>query len=329
MILALDFLKNQIQDDRHIRRLTAAGITTVATTTTTTVTVTKTQTTTKSTAHTTKLPRKPSNCDFPLLYRSASALKPPFDVANSINLKLWQAAWQQFSEMRYLTDFHRSSLIGRHGAEQFKSFRSDIETLVEMPLGYSCSTLQRLQAGLLEFKNISIDQNDGSRANLSSLLRETEISIINNILGTTITHLLPSWARHAPELRSRRCPSQDCFTIQEIALDIAILEIPIELLNGVRRVQLDTAIGGSYGIKRTESPAFRTVPLRGTTAPMPDFRLPNNNSKQWITDVALIGAILLFILSGRTVGPRQELLLSIGLSLLVLEVYWRYIGSLQ
>ncbi|KAI0861719.1 hypothetical protein F4860DRAFT_513513 [Xylaria cubensis] len=226
MILALDFLRNQIQDTKHVKKLTATV------TATTTVTITSTQTTAQSTAHTTDLPQKLPDCDFDLLYRGASALEPPFDVANNINLKQWQAAWRQFNELRVLIDSHRSCLILQHGAEEFKSFLSDLETLVEKPLRYGCSTLQHLQVGLFEFRNIDIDQDDGPRATLSGLLRETEISIINNTLGTTITHLLPSWARQARDLRSERCPSQDCFKIEETALDIAMLQIPIELLNG-------------------------------------------------------------------------------------------------
>ncbi|TRX89340.1 hypothetical protein FHL15_009777 [Xylaria flabelliformis] len=271
MILALDFLKNQIQDERHIRKLAATV------TATTTVTITNTQTTTQSTAHTTDLPRKLPDCDFHVLYRGASALEPPFDVANSINLKQWQAAWQQLSELRVLIDSHRSCLMHQHGAEEFKSFLSDLEILVEKPLRYGCSTLQHLQVGLFEFKNIAIDQDYGPRAILSGLLRETEISIINNTLGTTITHLLPSWARQAPELRSKRCPGQDCFKIEETALDIAMLQIPIELLNGVRRVQSDTVIGRTNATKRAGSQTFGTMTPWGrvTKVPMPDFRLPD------------------------------------------------------
>ncbi|KAI1735403.1 hypothetical protein F4680DRAFT_470125 [Xylaria scruposa] len=347
MILALDFLKDQVQDGGYMRKLTTAGTPVVTTTTTVTVTkaqattirtstVTITQTTAQPTAHTTKFPEESlPDCDFYMLKMGARALKPPLDVANSINLAQWKVAWNQLNEIRVLINLHHPSLIHQYGDEVFESFRSDLETLVEMPLRYGCSTLHCLQNGLHQFRNITHDQDDGARANLSSLLRETEIGIINHGLKTTITHLLPSWARYARELRSGRCPGEDCFKIGETALDIAMFEIPIELLNGVRRVQFDTTIGGNHATQRTRSPAFRFMPLRFTTAPMSDILVTNNNSQQWITDVTLLGAALLFgvpllfSLSGRRIGvPRLRLLSSIGLALVLFAVFWRYAGSL-
>ncbi|KAI0451593.1 hypothetical protein F5B21DRAFT_486525 [Xylaria acuta] len=269
-----------------------------------------------------KAPWELQDCDFHLLYGGASALEPPFDVADSVNLRQWQAAWRNFGELTRLIDIHQEALIGRHGTEEFKRFRVDLKTLVEKPLRYGCSTLQSLQVGLLEFRHMNIDEDYEHRVMLSNMLREAEIGIVNNTLGMTITHLLPSWARQAPELRSERCLSQDCFKIGETALDIAMLQLPIELINGVRKVQSDTVVGGRYATNKAGSRVFGNMTPWGrvTTSLMPDLEISNGNSEPWITHIMLLGAMVVFILSTRVPRRRAGLLWLVGLLLVIIAI---------
>ncbi|KAI1754030.1 hypothetical protein F4782DRAFT_494796 [Xylaria castorea] len=328
ILVGIELLEDRTHRKKVATAIAGANTTATTTTATTTVTVTNTQASAQSRAHTTDLPQELQGCDFNLLCGGASALEPPFDVADSVNLRQWQAAWRQLSELTRLIDINRGLFIYRHGIKEVKNFRVDLETLVEKPLRYGCSTLQHLQVGLLEFKDVDINQDVELRVILSNILRETEISIINNTLGATITHLLPSWARQAPELRSERCPGQDCFKIGETALDIAMLQIPIELINGVRRVQSNTAIGGTYAMKRAGSPAFGTMTPWGrvTTALVPDLHFSDVNSEQWITHITILGALIVFILFVRRARQRLGLLWLVGLSLVIIAVSWPYFG---
>ncbi|KAI0478105.1 hypothetical protein F4859DRAFT_520976 [Xylaria cf. heliscus] len=185
------------------------------------------------------------DCDFESLYGGASLLERPLDVAYNINLRHWQAGWRQFGELTRLINVHQGALIKRHGAEEFHRFRADMKILIERPLRQGCSTLQRLQTRLLEFKDIDINEDEEIRAILSNIVREAEIEVVNNILENVIRRLLPSWARRAPELRSENCPSKDCFRIGKDPLDISMFKVPNALLAEVRRVQSDIAAGAA------------------------------------------------------------------------------------
>ncbi|KAI8946655.1 hypothetical protein F4801DRAFT_563642 [Xylaria longipes] len=235
-------------------------------------------------------------------------------------------AWRQFSELKRLISIHQGALTSRRGTEEFEKFLVDLETLVGKPLRYGCSTLHGLQVGFLEFRDTDINHDDEHRVILSNMLREAEISIINNTLGTSITNLLPSWARQAPELRSDNCPGQDCFRMGDTALDIAMLQIPIELINGVRRVQSDTLIGGMYSTNRGESRAFETViPWSRVTvartrnsALFPKLKYPIG---QWITGLLVVGGMVSYGIAARERRPlRRKTILMLGVTSFVLGV---------
>ncbi|KAH8165115.1 hypothetical protein CIB48_g3126 [Xylaria polymorpha] len=189
------------------------------------------------------------DCDFYQIYSTASVLERPFNIADSVNLRQWQAAWRQYGELSRLVNIHRPKLIEQYGAEEFESFLVSLTRLVETPLRYGCATLQRLQDTLLEFKGIDLSQHDELRAILSNILMEAEIDAIEYTLRIQISNLLPPWARRAPELRSKSCPREDCFRIGETALDVTMLQVPIDVLNGVRRAQSGIIVGGAYDNK--------------------------------------------------------------------------------
>ncbi len=172
-------------------------------------------------------------CNFPLLYMGASLLRPPLNVSAGLGLEEWEPAVHQLRELRRLLNVHREILIKRQGYQEFAHLYVDLEDLIEKPLRYGCSMLQGLQAKLLK---ISTDSTwfpmakYKYRSILANTLQEVETELLGNISGAVVRHLLPSWAREAPELRSESCPNQDCFKIDEAALDFVTIDIPYKLL---------------------------------------------------------------------------------------------------
>lgn len=74
------------------------------------------------------------DCDFYQIYSTASVLERPFNIADSVNLRQWQAAWRQYGELSRLVNIHRPKLIEQYGAEEFESFLVSLTRLVETPL---------------------------------------------------------------------------------------------------------------------------------------------------------------------------------------------------
>ncbi|KAI0204903.1 hypothetical protein F4808DRAFT_456646 [Astrocystis sublimbata] len=192
------------------------------------------------------LPWELQDCDFQSLENGAAPLSWPLDIAESINLRQWQAAYRQLRELKRLSTIHEAALITQYGLDQFQSFLSDLDTLVGKPLRFGCSTLERLQSQLYEIKDINILQGHELQPILSNILREAHIDLLNYNLGTNHTHLIPSWARHAPELQSRMCADRDCFRIGEEVLDIVTLQIPDNILEGVQKAQSITGPNGPF-----------------------------------------------------------------------------------
>ncbi|KAI1423379.1 hypothetical protein F5Y12DRAFT_716330 [Xylaria sp. FL1777] len=172
------------------------------------------------------------DCNFPLLYMGASLLPSYINVTATVDLDEWEPAARQLSELRRLLTLHREALIQKHGSEEFERLHADLRNLIEQPIKYGCSMLKSLQRKLLELNahTTGLFSALESRSILASLLQELETKLLQDISGGTIHHLLPSWVREAPELRSENCPNQDCLKIGEASIDIVTINIPYKLL---------------------------------------------------------------------------------------------------
>ncbi|KAI0439533.1 hypothetical protein F4803DRAFT_568444 [Xylaria telfairii] len=246
------------------------------------------------------------DCDFYRIFSTVSVLQRPFNIADNVNLRQWQAAWRQFGELSRLVDIHRPKLIEKYGAEKFESFLVDLTRLVETPLRYGCTALQRLQDTLLEFRGINLSKNDDLRAILSNILLEAEIDAIDR--AARIWNLLPRWARNAPELRSKSCPREDCFRIGETAIDVAMRQVPIDLLTGVRRAKSGIIIGEAYDEKGAKPLPFTAMgPWSGVmTALKPGPEFPGGIPKPFIEYGFFLAAIVFFLLSQWKAGHQAN-----------------------
>lgn len=185
-----------------------------------------------------------------------------------------------------------------------------------------CATLQRLQDTLLEFKGIDLSQHDELRAILSNILMEAEIDAIEYTLRIQISNLLPPWARRAPELRSKSCPREDCFRIGETALDVTMLQVPIDVLNGVRRAQSGIIVGGAYDNKSAGGwPLGPWGRVAVALKPGPNF---SSVISDQLTEYGFyLVAIVLFLLAAMG-GRRSRLIWWAGLLCVIMGLFMQY-----
>ncbi|KAI1171582.1 hypothetical protein F4777DRAFT_565008 [Nemania sp. FL0916] len=258
-------------------------------------------------------------CDFQLLYIGDSLLNPPLNITASLDLATWQVVARQLAELQHLLATHRGAIIARHGVREFEQFRADLENTIERPLRLACSTVRRLQVGLLEFNDLfeanvnseethdynhdsknndkNDEDDDDTRAILAAMLHAIEIDVHEAIIGASTTRLLPGWARHdAPELRSDRCPRRDCFKIRETALDIVALKIPRKVLGAVRKLRREVLSSGhpekhaSFTVKCTPPAAASESSRDG------DLRVPvATTPKMDLVSVALTVLLVLWL----------------------------------
>ncbi|KAI0535857.1 hypothetical protein GGR58DRAFT_503834 [Xylaria digitata] len=191
----------------------------------------------------TPLPSDLPECNFPLLHWSASLLKPPLNMANSVNLDEWESVSRQLSELRRLLNTHRNALIRRHGSREFYNLHVHLEDMVNKPLKYSCAILQQLLVEEFNLKQ-SRARGWGERVtDLLDLISGAENNLTEYIRETKSLSSAPSWARGTAVLRSAGCPNQDCFKIGETTIDLFATHMPYQLLKGVVEAKEHVATG--------------------------------------------------------------------------------------
>ncbi|KAI0975494.1 hypothetical protein F4678DRAFT_272166 [Xylaria arbuscula] len=245
---------------------TSTEVVTITATQSTTVTVVQPTSSTDGAAPptprgqegTTGWPHDSFNCNFPLLYMGASLLPPPLRISVAAGLEDWEPAVRQLSEIHRLMDVYREDLIKEQGPEALDRLRADLQNLVEEPLKYGCSVLESLQTNLTQLyasSSWSHAAEAGHRAMLARFLRETESELADHIPTTTVTQLLPSWARETRTLWSSSCPARDCFKIGAASLDLVAIDIPYKLLAAVRKAKTDTP----FNVRTVGKMAYRRM----------------------------------------------------------------------